>query len=477
MLDRGEIRRLGRVGMTREHLEAFARRLTHDDHVVIEATGNAAAVSELLAPHVGRVVIANPRQVRLIAEARIKTDAIDATVLARLYASNFLPEVWVPGQRTLALRRQVTRRNQIVRQRARLKTIIQSILHAHLVPPCPRADLLGPKGRAWLLAQPLPPDEAEAVARHLREHDRLSEDLRAVERELARDALANADVKRLMTVPGIDMVVAIGLLAAIGPVERFAGPDKLVAYLGLNPSVRQSGEGRPRHGRITKRGSPNRAAPMRAPCWSRRPGRPCAGPGRCGPSTSASPGAGATTSPPSQSPASSRSLSGTCCGAARTTPGCGRRCTPGSSAGPGAALRAADASRPARDRLRPQPGPNAPGGKAQGRAGRDRLSPADRGLDAPRSEGAHGRRKGGAALRRRGRALPSHPALCRAVAHGQPENSTRSRKNDWSTSSVVVGLTKSLPCARSPNVATMDLQEIMLQWLQTPLCAPALPET
>jgi hypothetical protein len=29
--------------MTREHLEAFARTLTHDDHVVVEATGNAAA--------------------------------------------------------------------------------------------------------------------------------------------------------------------------------------------------------------------------------------------------------------------------------------------------------------------------------------------------------------------------------------------------------------------------------------------------
>lgn len=191
---------------------------------------------------------------RLIAEARIKTDVIDATVLARLYASGFLPEVWVPDQGTLALRRQVTRRNQIVRQRARLKTIIQSILHAHLVPPCPHADLLGPKGRAWLLGQALPADEQDAVARHLREHDRLSEDLRVVEREIARDALADGDTKRLMTVPGIDMVVATGLLAAIGPVERFAGPDKLVAYLGLNPSVHQSGDGRPRHGRITKQG-------------------------------------------------------------------------------------------------------------------------------------------------------------------------------------------------------------------------------
>ena len=254
MLENGTIQRLGRVGMTRDRLAAFARTLTDADHVVVEATGNASAVAEVIRPHVGRVVVANPRQVRLIAEARIKTDVIDATVLARLYASGFLPEVWIPDEATLGLRREVTRRTQIVRQRARLKTIVQSILHAHLVPPCPHADLFGPRGRAWLLAQALPPDERDAVDRHLREYDRLSEDLRVVERGLARDALADLNVKRLMTIPGIDMVVAVGLIAAIGPVERFAGPDRLVAYLGLNPGVHQSGDGRPRHGRITKQG-------------------------------------------------------------------------------------------------------------------------------------------------------------------------------------------------------------------------------
>jgi len=83
--------------------------------------------------------------------------------------SGFLPEVWVPDTHTEPLRRQVTRRMQIVRQRARLKTMILSILHAHLMPECPHADLLGPKERVWLLAQPLPPDEVDAVARHLRE--------------------------------------------------------------------------------------------------------------------------------------------------------------------------------------------------------------------------------------------------------------------------------------------------------------------
>ena len=186
----GKTIRLGRVDMRRDRLEEFARSaLTHDDHVVVEATGNAAAVAEVLAPHVGRVVIANPKQVRLIAHARIKTDAIDAAVLAKLYASGFLPEVWVPDERTGALRRQTSRREQLVRQRTRIKNIVQSILHAHLVPPCPHADLFGHGGRAWLAQQILPEDERQAVERHVCALDRLLADLRVVERDIARHAL------------------------------------------------------------------------------------------------------------------------------------------------------------------------------------------------------------------------------------------------------------------------------------------------
>ena len=234
----GKATRLGRVDMRRDKLEAFARsNLTHDDHVVVEATGNAAAVAEVLAPHVGRVVAANPKQVRPIAHAKVKTDGIDAAVLAKLYASGFLPEVWVPDARTQALRRQVSRRTQLVRQRTRIKNIVQSILHAHLVPPCPHADLFGASGRAWLAAQALPEDERLAVERHVRTLDGLLADLRLVERDIARRALDDGGVRRLMTIPGIDMVVGVGLAAAIGDVARFASAGKLVAYLGLNPSL------------------------------------------------------------------------------------------------------------------------------------------------------------------------------------------------------------------------------------------------
>ena len=167
--DDGKLERLGRVDMRRHLLETFAKKLTKEDVVVVEATGNAASVAAVLAP----VVIANPNQVRIIAHAKIKTDTIDASVLAQLYASGFLPEVWIPDEATQALRRQVTRRNQIVRQRSRLKNIIQSILHSHLIPSCPHADLCGASGRAWLFHQVLPEDERLAVERHLREFDRL----------------------------------------------------------------------------------------------------------------------------------------------------------------------------------------------------------------------------------------------------------------------------------------------------------------
>lgn len=129
-------RQAQRVDMRRDLLDGFAAKLSPSDIVVIEATGNASSAAAVVAPHVKKVVVANPKQVRIIAYAKIKTDTIDASVLAQLYASGFLPEVWIPDEPTQALRRQVTRRNQIVRQRSRLKNVIQSILHSHLIPSC-----------------------------------------------------------------------------------------------------------------------------------------------------------------------------------------------------------------------------------------------------------------------------------------------------------------------------------------------------
>jgi transposase len=75
-----------------------------------------------------------------------------------------------------------------------------------------------------------------------------------VEGDIARATMSDPVIRRLMTLPGVDMAVASGVAAAIGDVRRFEDPTKLVGYLGLNPSTRQSGEGPAYHGRITKQG-------------------------------------------------------------------------------------------------------------------------------------------------------------------------------------------------------------------------------
>lgn len=250
----GRLRHHGRVDMTRSGLEGFGRSLQGDEEIVIEATGNAMSVVRVLSPFVTRVIVANPMQVKAIAHARIKTDKIDAGVLAQLQASGFLPEVWVPDARTERLRRLVARRNQVVRHRTRVKNEVHAILQAHLVPKCPHADLFNQRGRDWLARQDLPEDELRAITRHVREIDRLTGDLTSLDADIAQETVDDPEVQRLLTIAGVNAIVASGIVAAIGEISRFTEPQKLVSYFGLNPRVRQSGLGLAQYGRISKHG-------------------------------------------------------------------------------------------------------------------------------------------------------------------------------------------------------------------------------
>lgn len=250
----GRVRHPGQIALTAEALQAFVDSLGPEDEVAIEATCNTHAIVRLIEPRVKRVVVSNPQKTRAIAEAKVKTDKVDAEVLCQLLAADYLPSVWVADQATQALRRQVARRAHIVRQRTRLKNQVQSILHRNLVPRCPAADLFGVKGRAWLGRQPLPPDEELAVQALLRQLDFHAQELRIIDAELGRIALSSPEVKRLMTIPGVDATIALSIVAAVGDFRRFRSPEQLVSYLGLNPRVRQSGGQPASHGRITKQG-------------------------------------------------------------------------------------------------------------------------------------------------------------------------------------------------------------------------------
>ncbi|GLR83059.1 IS110 family transposase [Azospirillum oryzae] len=263
----GQIQQELRVELTNERFLTFARTLEKADVVVIEATGNSAAVEKLLRPFVTKVAIANPRLVRAIAFARVKTDKIDAGILARLYASGFLPEVWAPDDDTLHRRRLISERMAVLDQMVRLKSRVHAILHGNLLPKYD-GDLFGKSGREWLAELPVPPDERRILERLLIDLERVVGQLRELDINLARQALDDPRARRLMTIPGISTIVATTVLASIGDIARFPTAEKLACYFGLTPTTRQSGDHPPRHGRISKQGNASARKMLVEAAWS-----------------------------------------------------------------------------------------------------------------------------------------------------------------------------------------------------------------
>ena len=248
-----QVRRAGRIETTPATLELFAQSLGADDEVVLEATGNAVAIARIIEPHVGRVVLANPKAVKGATQSA-KTDKLDARTLARLLAAGFLPEVWTPDEQTRVLRRRISRRAQLVRQRTREKNQVHAILIRNLKQRSPATDAFGVAGRRWLAAQELPADEREMVEACLRGIDHLDREVAVIDRALAELVLGSPELRRLLTLPGVNVVTACALLGAIGDIRRFPTARHLVSYLGLDPKVRQSGSEPARHGRISKQG-------------------------------------------------------------------------------------------------------------------------------------------------------------------------------------------------------------------------------
>ncbi len=83
----------------------------------------------------------------------------------------------------------------------------------------------------------------------------LDAEIAAVERVIARQALDWPEIRRLLTVSGVNLICAATFIAAVGHARRLLSSRKLVADLGLDPKVRQSGDAPARSGRISKRGS------------------------------------------------------------------------------------------------------------------------------------------------------------------------------------------------------------------------------
>ena len=166
------------------------------------------------------MIVAHPYQVKLIWQARTKTDPIDARKLAELARVHLLPAIWIPDLATRALRQLLRGRVFLVRQR----TVMRNRIHAYLTAEnlrCPELDLYTKAGQAWLATVELPDVVRRQVDLVLENHTLLTTQIQALDRHIKATVKRDATAQRLQTIPGVGPFGALLLQAEIGPISRF----------------------------------------------------------------------------------------------------------------------------------------------------------------------------------------------------------------------------------------------------------------
>jgi len=219
---------------------------------VIESMTGARFVHDTLERHGWEVLIADAQKVKGLAPLAVKTDRVDARVLAILSQRDLVPAIWLPDPRVRRERELARFRLHLVKHRSQLKNRIHSALIS-FGRPCPVTDLFGVAGREHLAGLELPEPWRGNIDASLSLIDQLEGQIDEIDGKLRASGADHPYVPLLLTVPGVGWVLAFTIAAEIGEIERFPAPTKLTGYTGLCPRVRQSGES-DRRGPLSKHG-------------------------------------------------------------------------------------------------------------------------------------------------------------------------------------------------------------------------------
>ena len=231
------------------------KHVPQETYAVLEATRNWPFMYDLLTEHVARVELAHPKEVKAIANAAVKTDRIDASVLAHLARMNYLPTAYAAPKEVRDLRLYTRHRSWLVGHRTQAKNRLQAVLASYNL-ASPVSDLFGVKGREFLeeVKEELRPAARRVIADNLILIDQLDIQITELEQEIPLTEEQAHSIQLLMSMPGVGKVTALTILAEIGHISRFKSSKALCNWAGLTPRVRQS-DAIVRHGKISKQGS------------------------------------------------------------------------------------------------------------------------------------------------------------------------------------------------------------------------------
>lgn len=234
------------LSVTRQPLEALAawaaRHTTGDDVLILEASANTFAIAERLQAIGRQVFILESHRAGQIGKSYLANDRVDAAKIARIYLSGLAVEVWAPDAETRQRRELLSTYQRCVKESTRAQQHLRSFLNEHTLRLPKGFRLCRPEAGARLLTlkdwsprQKLLLGEMHGSLLAARERRTRLRRLMALEIEETPDFL------RLYKLAGLNLVTTYALVAIIGDITRFATSKKLVSYLGLNPSVVESG--------------------------------------------------------------------------------------------------------------------------------------------------------------------------------------------------------------------------------------------
>jgi transposase len=209
---------------------------------VVESTGSMCMKTyEAFESNGMEVKLANPVKTRAIAEARVKTDKLDSKILAHLLRADLIAECYVPSRNVRLSRALLTHRVNITREQTRIKNRIHSLLDKYDL-ECEYDDIFGAHGMRWLHTLHLNGHDHEILQSLLRQLELLQDEEEKADSTIAKDASHNQYVPIIMSMTGFDYYNASVLSAYIADISRFPSPSHLVSWIGLCPSVYQTGE-------------------------------------------------------------------------------------------------------------------------------------------------------------------------------------------------------------------------------------------
>ena len=249
----GEVLETTRIGNSVEALTEVLSRAGECPEVVLEATYGWYWAADALAEAGANVHLAHPLGVKAFEYRRVKNDERDAADLADLLRMGRLPEGWIAPPATRELRELVRHRAKLVSIRSGFKSQVHVVL-AKCGVQVAMSDLFGVAGSQLLDTLPLPQVFAVRVASQRRVIEALTFEVDLFGKLVGGRLARHPGYQAVQTIPGIGPVLGAVLVAEIGDVTRFAGPEQLASWAGLTPKHHES-DTKVHRGRITKQGS------------------------------------------------------------------------------------------------------------------------------------------------------------------------------------------------------------------------------